>query len=388
VSQSSRLTTVDLWFRFANAVVDTARAPVGSTPKDAVWQRDRVTVFRYRPRATTLYPAPLLIVHSLISRPYIFDLAPGYSLVEYLCDEGFDVYLTDWGVPTADDARLRLEDYVLDYLPRIVDAVRYESQATAVSMLGYSLGGTLALLYAAVHSDSPVRNVISLGTPVNFDRVVRSGIWPETAAGAPLADATAWRWIDTQSNIPAEWIATFFRLLRMAIPEYDSTRYLGLWQNLEDEEYVAYFRALDRWLQDHIPFPGGAFRQVMKDLGQDNKLMRGEMTLDGRPVELRNIRQAFLAIAAESDQLVPLAASEVQLELVSSVDKQLLTLPGGHVGFLAGRDSRMTPWPHISAWLAARSGHPGAVSDPVGSGAAVSCAESRPSPDRVARPSA
>jgi polyhydroxyalkanoate synthase len=250
------------------------------------------------------------------------------------------------------------------------------------------LGGTLALLYAAVHSDSPVRNVISLGTPVNFDRAVRPGIWPETATGAPLADATAWRWIDTESNIPAEWIATFFRLLRMAIPEYDSTRYLGLWQNLEDEEYVAYFRALDRWLQDHIPFPGGAFRQVMKDLGQDNKLMRGDMTLDGRPVELRNIRQAFLAIAAESDQLVPLAASDVQLELVSSVDKQLLTLPGGHVGFLAGRDARTTPWPHISAWLAARSGLSPAVSGHVGSDASVSGAAAHASAGRLARPSA
>jgi poly[(R)-3-hydroxyalkanoate] polymerase subunit PhaC len=388
VSQSSRLTTVDLWVRFARAVFDTSSAPVGSTPKDAVWQRDRVTLYRYRPRATRLYPAPLLIVHSLISRPYIFDLVPGYSLVEYLCDEGFDVYLTDWGVPTADDARLRLEDYVLDYLPRMVDAVRYESQATAVSMLGYSLGGTLALLYAAAQSGSPVRNVISLGTPVDFDRVARPGIWGATVAGAPRADAAHWGWIDTQSNIPAEWMATFFRLLRMAIPGYDSTRYLGLWQNLEDDEYVAYFRALDRWLQDHIPFPGAAFRQVMKDLGQDNKLMRGDMTLGGRPVELRNIRQAFLAIVAESDQLVPLSASGVQLELVSSVDKQLLTLPGGHVGFLAGRDARMTPWPHISAWLAARSGISDAVSDPVGSGGSLNSAEAQPSPGRVARPSA
>jgi polyhydroxyalkanoate synthase subunit PhaC len=77
--------------------------------------------------------------------------------------------------------------------------------------------------------------------------------------------------------------------------------------------------------------------------------------LGGRRAELCRIRQAFLAIAAQSDLLVPLAASDMQADLIGSADKQFLTVPGGHVSLVAGRESRMTVWPSIAEWLAARS---------------------------------
>jgi polyhydroxyalkanoate synthase len=333
--------------RFAAAAADTARAPVGLTPKDAVWRRNKATLFRYRARSATRHPVPLLLVHSLISRPYILDLIPGNSFVEFLLDQGFDVYLADWGVPAAEDASLRLEDYVLDSLPGMVRAVLTTSGARALSLLGYCMGGLLTLLYAATHPQAPLRALLTLATPVDFDHLGLQRLW------ARHLDPD--RLVGTSGNIPAALIQQSFRMLKPA-SEPSLARLIGLWQNLDNDRYVTQYRAFDRWTNDHIDFPGETFRQTVRDLVQGNTLVKGEFTLDGRRVDLGAIRCPFLAIAAESDHIVPLAAARPQAELVGSADAEFLVLPGGHVGLAAGRSARHVLWPRVAAWLVARSG--------------------------------
>src|SRR5664279_5006446 len=83
---------------FANIVLTTDDAVVGATP-----------LYRYR-STERRYPVPLLLVFALINRPEIFDLRPGSSLVEYLLDEGFDLFLVDWGVPGEEDAEMGLDN--------------------------------------------------------------------------------------------------------------------------------------------------------------------------------------------------------------------------------------------------------------------------------------
>lgn len=332
--------------RFMEALADTSAAPVGQTPKDVVWSFNKAKLYRYRAQTATQYPVPLLIVHSLISRSYILDLIPGNSFIEFLVQQGFDVYLTDWGVPTDEDKDLQLEDYILGYLPRMVEAVQRHSQAADVTMFGYCMGGLLTLLYAAMHPDGPVRNVVSLATPVDFDQMGLQGIWSK--------QMDADRLVATYGNIPAELIKNSFRMLKPA-SEFSPVRFIGLWQNVESDKFIEQFRAFDRWTNEHIPFPGACFRQTMTDLSQQNKLIRGGMALDGESVSLAHIRQSFLAIAAEGDHIVPLAATRMQCDLVGSEDKQLITLPGGHVGLAAGRNAKKVLWPKVAAWLAERS---------------------------------
>lgn len=345
-SFASLVPTASRTLRFVDAAFDTSTATVGQTPKRAVWRRNKARLYRYRARSTSQHPVPLLLVHSLISRSYILDLIPGNSFIEYLLEQGFDVYLADWGVPTAEDAGLQLEDYVLDYLPRMVDAVLHESGADELSMLGYCMGGLLTLLHAATHPDSPVRNVLSLATPVDFDHMGLQGLWGRSIDAGRLAN--------TFGNIPAAAIKHSFRMLKPA-SEFSPVRYIGLWQNVENDRFVAQFRAFDRWTQEHIDFPGATFRQVTRDLVQGNKLVRGGMELGGQPVDLSNIRQSFLGIAAEGDHIVPLASTTPQAGLTGSADRDFVTLPGGHVGLVAGRGARTTLWPRVSAWLAERS---------------------------------
>ena len=116
----------------------TKRIKVGQTPKDVVWQRDKAQLWRYR-GGEIRYRQPVVIVHSLISRSYVLDLYPGNSLVQFLQNAGFEVYLLDWGVADEVDAHNTLETYVDEYVPPAVESIGGD-----VTLMGYCMGGLLA----------------------------------------------------------------------------------------------------------------------------------------------------------------------------------------------------------------------------------------------------
>ncbi|HEX2183113.1 MAG TPA: hypothetical protein VHH10_12590, partial [Rubrobacteraceae bacterium] len=102
----------------AHLILEKDPVETGRTPKEVVWTKNKAKLYRYEPQKPKKYPVPILIVYALINRPYVLDLIPNNSLIEYLVGEGFDVYLLDWGIPGDEDRDLSFEHYVLDYLPR------------------------------------------------------------------------------------------------------------------------------------------------------------------------------------------------------------------------------------------------------------------------------
>jgi polyhydroxyalkanoate synthase len=139
----------------------------GQTAKDVVWRHGRSELWHYRNDNVRFSP-PLVIVFSLISKSYVLDLNPGNSFIERLLAEGFDVYMFDmfdWGEPDERDAHNRLDDYADVLIPAGIDPVLELSGATEVNLLGYCFGGVLTLLYAAHHTDAPLRSLTVMATP-------------------------------------------------------------------------------------------------------------------------------------------------------------------------------------------------------------------------------
>lgn len=114
----------------------TTRYPVGQTPKEVIWTLNKARLYRYVPAvpADRRYSVPLFLVFALIKRPYIFDLRPGNSFIEYMVKQGFDVYLIDWGVPGPEDRNMRFDDYVLEYLPRAIRKIKAISGSDDLSI--------------------------------------------------------------------------------------------------------------------------------------------------------------------------------------------------------------------------------------------------------------
>ncbi len=324
-----------------------ADAPdVGMTPKDEIYSRGTLRLFHYTPQVDEVYRVPILLVMSLVSRSYIFDLTPGQSLVEFLLNQGYDVYMIDWGEPRPEDSRLRMENYVLDFIPDCIDRALEDSGEPDISLTGYCMGGSLALMYAALHTDGPVKNLVCFTTPYNYDGM---GLFKEFSDPKHF-DVD--RIVDTLGNVPAEMMVRSFEMLR---PVSRVAARIRLWDNMWNDEFVRSYRVLDRWGNEQIPFPGECFRQSTKELQWANKLYKGEFRLGGKLVDVSRIQVPFLNVMAEHDHIVPYEAARELVDAVGSEDKQAIVLKGGHVSLISGPNAVRRMWPALDAWLSVRS---------------------------------
>ena len=319
---------------------------IGATPKEVVWRRGKAELWRYR-NGPVRYGPPVLIVHSLVSRSYILDLRPGNSLVEYLTAAGLDVFLLDWGVPDELDSDNDLARYVDFYIPRAVEAVKRESGADEITLVGYCLGGVLAALYAAGHETAPVRSLILMATPIDFDEM-----------GAMVAflregRLNAEELVDETGNVPADVLYSGFY---MQAPTTEIAQKATLLDNLWNDEFVEGFQAMGRWSRDHVPFPGALFRELVEELVRKNVLMTGSIRIGDRKVELANARGNVLNALAERDNVVPPAAVEPVMQLIGDpARRQELRLPGGHVTFGTGRSAVQHTMPRLAGWIVEHS---------------------------------
>jgi polyhydroxyalkanoate synthase subunit PhaC len=113
--------------------------------------------------------------------------------------------------------------------------------------------------------------------------------------------------------------------------------------------------AMNKWVNDGIPFAGAAFRQWVRDCYQRDVLVKAEVRLRGQVVDLANITAPLLVIAGRQDHICTIAQAEAVLPLVSSADKNSLVFDAGHVGLLTGAEARTQLWPALRGWLAPRS---------------------------------
>src|ERR1700678_97574 len=134
--------------------VMSTRAAIAQTPKELVWTLNKAKLYRYVSvvPAEKRHPVPLLLVFALMNRPYILDLRPGHSFVEFMVNQGYDLYLLDWGSPGPEDKNLKFDDYTLDYMPRAIRKVKAISGSDEFSLLGWCIGAILASIYSALRS--------------------------------------------------------------------------------------------------------------------------------------------------------------------------------------------------------------------------------------------
>jgi polyhydroxyalkanoate synthase len=314
----------------------------GRSPKDRVWRMDNVELWRYRSDQVRFAP-PILIVHSLVSRPYIFDLLPGNSVVAFLRDAGYDVFLLDWGVPDPADAWNTLETYVDRYLPHAVEATRRTAASEDVTMLAYCFGGVLAVLYAARYPDAPLRSLIATAAPADYTKM---GLLTQMfAAGRLEVDAV----IDGTGNVPGDVINEGMAYMKPSDRLLQAANRL---EHLWDERYMEGYLAMRKWARDQVPFPGETLRQVVDLLVRENALMSNTMRLGGEPVDLRDVRCPFLnVVAARDHQLVPVEACEPYVDIVGSGQAEELRLEAGHVGLFAGRQAATVTLPSIAEFI-------------------------------------
>ena len=325
----------------------TAPPPVGQTPADVLHRENKWSLMRYRsPLADgPAHGVPILMVPSLINRHYVLDLMPGKSMVEYMLEQGHDVWIIDWGTPTAEDRFLSFDDICHGYLGRAVRRVSKESATGKTHLLGYCLGGTLTSIYAAANPEH-VESMAVLAAPVDFRDDGLLSIWSRI----PTLELDAV--IDACGNMPWPLMQFGFHLLR---PTMNLQKAVYAWDRAWDDQFLDGFFALEKWGNDNVSFPGLAFREYIQKLYRENQLVRGEFHLRGRRALLSNIEFPVLSVTFEHDNIVPAISASPLVDLVSSQDAENVHMRGGHVGAVVSRKASKGLWPMLSQWYADRS---------------------------------
>lgn len=317
---------------------------IAKTPKTEVYKEDKLRLFHYDRESEASVKTPVLIVYALVNTYKMLDLQPDRSYIQNLLNLGLDIYLIDWGYPTKADRYLGMDDYVNGYINNCVDFIRKKHRTEKINIISICQGGTLSLLYTALHQNK-IKNIVTQVTPVDFS--TNEGLlfrWSKDMDFDKLVDGY-------DGLIPGEFLNEGFAMLKPVMKFQKQQALVG---NLDDKDKLLNFLRMEKWIADSPNQAGECFREFMKELYQANKLVKDELIVGGKKASLKNINCPLLNIYATEDHLVPPAATIPLNDNIGSKDKELYSFKGGHIGVFVGSKSQKELAPAIAEWLKKR----------------------------------
>jgi polyhydroxyalkanoate synthase subunit PhaC len=346
----------------AQSVVYGGLADLRPMPRTLIDEGTLREVYHYRPVARE-EGDPVLLVTPLAAPALCYDLRRGCSLVEHLVEGGRPTYLVEYGAVSFRDRDLGMQPWVEEVVPTAVRAVTTHAGGRPVHVVGWSLGGTFALLAAAADAALQIASVTVLASPFDVRRV------PLVAPARPLlslpdgggAIARITQAAGLAPQPLVHWalqLSSFQRLV---------TKPLAIMRNLDDADYLAQLQAVDRFTANMVAYPGRTFGQLYHRLLSGDALAEGTFELDGRTVSVADVGAPVLVLAGAHDSIAPVDAVKAAIPLLrGSREARFEIVPGGHLGMLTGRGARTSTWPAIDAWIDEWTQQPAGEESPIG----------------------
>ena len=309
---------------------------VGMTPRETVYSEGPHRLYRYP--SSRDEARPLLLVYSLINRPYIFDLRPGRSLIEYLCNSGFDVYLLDWGSPPPEMGQAHLTDLVCETLRRCVRKVQRLHRQKQIDMLGYCMGATFAALYTA-YRPADVSKLVLL-TPI-LGRTEK-GLLQKIAQAQDIN-----REMLAGQLISGRLLKNFFNSVK---PATALKKERDFWKNHSDEQFLNHFLPVEKWSNDTPDVSAQVFFEFLDSVLYREDLLKQRFELGSYTFDFAQVRCPVFAVAAQKDWIIPAESLQVGERIFTQAPYTPYLIQGGHIGLVVGRSAKSL-WTELLAFL-------------------------------------
>ncbi|MDX6739785.1 alpha/beta fold hydrolase [Actinocorallia sp. A-T 12471] len=318
-----------------------ALADLTPTPSDPVGPSGALR--RYRPAASVIATGPpvLLLPPPVPGASWAFDLRRGGSLAEHLVATGRRVHLLDLAPADTAEPPQGAAVWIGETIPDAVRRVSRDAGGQPVQLVGWSLGGLLAVLAAAADPTLPLASLAVVAAPVDRTAV--------PAGADPLAHISgkARSFPGMLERIAPEVLVDGYSALGV---DKRLTRPVKMLAHLDDADFLAQAEARAAYAARVAADPAAAHAGAR--FFRRGDLASGALVVGGRRVALSDVRAPVLVLAGRGDEFAPLPAVHPLTRLLTgSAEVRFATAPGSHLGVLTGRAARTTTWLRLGAWL-------------------------------------
>ena len=293
-----------------------------ATSKGAVVARTRIAeIIQYTPTTSKVHQEPIVIVPAWIMKYYILDLSKQNSLVRYLVDQGFTVFMVSWKNPDQEDRDVSLDDYRTLGVLAAIDAAIKITGAEKVHGTGYCLGGTLLAIAAAAMArdgDRRLKTLSLFASQIDFHDAGELRLFINDSQLALIEDMM---WM--HGYLKAEEMAGAFHILRSN--DLIWSRLINSYAMGEREKPLD----IMLWSDDSTRMPYRMHSEYLRQLYLENRLAEGAMIVDGHPITLRAIAIPIFLVGTEWDHVAPWR-SVFKLHLMTERDVTFVLTNGGH----------------------------------------------------------
>ena len=355
----------------------TAFAPgrnLALSPGKVVFRNKLIELIQYEPKTEQVYERPLVIYPPWINKFYILDMQPKNSMIKYLVENGYTVFVVSWKNPDASMDGVTMEDYVDLGALAAIDAARDITGSPDVNTMGYCIGGALQALtlsWLAAKNDTRVNAATFIVSLQDYSKVGDTAMF----LGEDKIDFIEEQMMQ-RGYLDSREMSNMFNLLRANDL---------IWSNVVNNYLMGQKPpAFDLlyWNSDSTRMTPKAHDWYLRNTYvQNNMMVPGKITLKGEKIDLGAIKMDIYAIGAEKDHIVPweaawritqLAGGKVHFTLASSGHIAGIINPPGGKGMWWGSGKKNAAsaeewrasakrnegswWGNWNEWLAAHSG--------------------------------